>query len=104
MPFVELESDDVIRSFKGNLAEMILSDRRIPKGFPVSFAKVARRKLIQLNNVVGVADLSAPPANRLEPLKGDFAGKHSIRINDQWRVVFRWTDAGPDDVEISDYH
>lgn len=94
----------MIRSFKGNLAEMILSDRRVPKGFPVSFAKVARRKLIQLNNAAGLADLAAPPGNRLEPLKGDFVGKHSIRINDQWRIVFRWTDTGPEDVEIADYH
>ncbi len=47
--------------------------------------------------------LKAPPGNRLEPLKGNLAGKHSIRINDQWRIVFRWTDAGPEDVEIIDY-
>ena len=48
--------------------------------------------------------LSSPPGNRLEALKGDFAGKYSIRINDQWRVLFRWTDTGPEDVEIVDYH
>jgi toxin HigB-1 len=48
--------------------------------------------------------LNSPPGNRLERLKGDLAGKHSIRINDQWRIVFRWTDAGPEDVEIIDYH
>jgi hypothetical protein len=48
--------------------------------------------------------LNAPPGNRLERLRGDLAGKHSIRINDQWRIVFRWTDAGPEDVEIIDYH
>jgi plasmid maintenance system killer protein len=48
--------------------------------------------------------LNSPPGNRLEALKGDLAGKHSIRINDQWRIVFRWTDAGPEDVEIIDYH
>ena len=94
----------MIRSFKGNLAEMILSNRRVPKGIPVSFAKVARRKLIQLNNAAGLADLAAQPGNRLELLKGDFVGKHSIRINDQWRIVFRWTDVGPEDVEIADYH
>jgi len=57
-----------------------------------------------LNNAAGLADLAAPLGNRFEPLKGDFAGKHSIRINDQWRIVFRWTDAGPEDVEIADYH
>ena len=47
--------------------------------------------------------LNSPPGNRLEALKGDLAGKHSIRINDQWRIVFRWTDAGPEDMEIIDY-
>ncbi|HEV7867307.1 MAG TPA: type II toxin-antitoxin system RelE/ParE family toxin [Chthoniobacteraceae bacterium] len=49
-------------------------------------------------------DLAVPPGNRLEALKGDRRGRHSIRINDQWRIVFRWTDAGPDEVEIVDYH
>ena len=59
---------------------------------------------MQLNNANALGDLSAPPGNRLEALKGDLAGKHSIRINDQWRIVFRWTAAGPEDVEIVDYH
>jgi len=67
-------------------------------------ARVARRKLVQLNNATGLGDLSVPPGNRLEALKGNLAGKHSIRIKDQWRIVFRWTDAGPEDVEIVDYH
>lgn len=67
-------------------------------------ARVARRKLVQLNNAAGLGDLLVPPGNRLEALKGSLAGKHSIRINDQWRIVFRWTDAGPEDVEIVDYH
>jgi len=94
----------VIRSFKGRFAEAILAERQIPKGFPQSLAKVARRKLVQVNNAVVLNDLAAPPGNRLEPLKGDLAGKHSIRINDQWRIIFRWTDVGPEDVEIVDYH
>ena len=59
---------------------------------------------MQLHNAAKLGDLAAPPGNRLEALKGDLAGKHSIRINDQWRIVFRWTDAGPEDVEIVDYH
>ncbi|WP_433960664.1 type II toxin-antitoxin system RelE/ParE family toxin [Bradyrhizobium guangdongense] len=50
------------------------------------------------------ADLMAPPGNRLEALRGDLAGKHSIRINDRWRIVFLWSDQGPDEVEIVDYH
>jgi len=94
----------MIRSFKGRFAEAILAERQIPKCFTQSLAKVARRKLVQVNNAVVLNDLAVPPGNRLESLKGDLAGKHSIRINDQWRIVFRWTDAGPEDVEIVDYH
>ena len=67
-------------------------------------AKVARRKLVQLNNAATLSDLAAPPGNRLEALRGDLAGRHSIRINDQWRVVFRWGQEGPEEVEIVDYH
>ena len=67
-------------------------------------AKVALRKLDMLNAAAVLNDLRIPPANRLEALRGDRAGQHSIRINDQWRVCFRWTEAGPADVEITDYH
>jgi toxin HigB-1 len=94
----------MIRSFKGKWAEAILGDRRIPKGFPTMLAQATRRKLIQVNNAATLKDLSASPGNHLEALKGNLAGKHSIRVNDQWRIVFRWTDAGPEDVEIMDYH
>jgi toxin HigB-1 len=94
----------VIRSFKGEFAEAVHDLRRIPKGFPAAIADVARRKLVQLNNARALRDLAAPPGNRLEALKGDRVGAHSIRINDQWRIVFRWTDDGPEDVEIVDYH
>jgi proteic killer suppression protein len=94
----------MIRSFKGHFAAAILTERRVPKGFPASIANVARRKLVQLNNAGALGDLAVPPGNRLEPLKGNLAGKHSIRINDQWRIVFRWTAAGPEEVEIVDYH
>lgn len=94
----------MIRSFKGKFAEAILRGREVPKGFSVPLARIARRKLVQLNNAGALRDLSSPPGNRLEALKGDLAGKHSIRINDQWRIVFRWTTAGPEDVEIVDYH
>ena len=93
----------VIRNFKGKFAEVILEGRRVPKGFPANLAKVARRKLIMVDAAAVLEALNSPPGNRLEALKGDLAGKHSIRINDQWRVVFRWTDAGPEDVEIIDY-
>jgi toxin HigB-1 len=94
----------VIRSFKGKFAEAILAERQIPKGFPPGIARAARRKLVQVNNAAVLGDLAAPPGNRLEALKGELAGYHSIRINDQWRVVFRWTEAGPEEVEIVDYH
>lgn len=67
-------------------------------------ARVALRKLIQMNRARQLADLSAPPGNRLEALRGDLAGFHSIRVNDQWRIVFRWTANGPQEVAIVDYH
>ena len=94
----------MIRSFKGKFAELILVERRGPKGFPPDLQKVARRKLVQVNNAGALSDLGVPPGNRLEALQGNLRGKHAIRINDQWRIVFRWTDAGPEDVEIIDYH
>ncbi|KIZ35331.1 MULTISPECIES: type II toxin-antitoxin system RelE/ParE family toxin [Rhodopseudomonas] len=94
----------MIVGFRGKFAQAILSERRAPKGFPPDLLSVARRKLVQLNNAAALLDLAAPPGNRLEPLKGDLRGRHSIRINDQWRVVFRWTPAGPDEVDIVDYH
>jgi len=94
----------VIRSFKGKFAEPILQGRMVPKGFQANLARVARRKLIMVDSAELLEAQNSPPGNRLEALKGDLAGKHSIRINDQWRIVFRWTDAGPEDVEIIDYH
>ncbi len=63
-----------------------------------------RRKLDQLNQAEAISDLSAPPGNRLEALLGSRSGQHSIRVNDQYRVCFRWTDRGPKGVEIVDYH
>lgn len=94
----------MIRSFRGSFAEPILQGRKVPKGFPANLAKVARRKLIMVDAAAFLAALNSPPGNRLKALDGELAGKHSIRINDQWRVVFRWTAAGPEDVEIIDYH
>ena len=66
--------------------------------------RTALRKLRQVGSVVSLEELRLPPGNRLEQLKGDRSGQHSIRINDQWRICFRWTDAGPEEVEIVDYH
>ena len=65
---------------------------------------VATRKLTQLDAAATLEFLKSPPGNHLEALKGDRKGQHSIRINDQWRICFRWTTAGPEDVEIADYH
>jgi proteic killer suppression protein len=69
-----------------------------------AIARVALRKLIQLNRAGRLEDMAVPPGNRLERLKGGRAALHSIRVNDQWRIVFRWTDQGPADVAIVDYH
>ena len=75
-----------------------------PKGFPADLISVARRKLRYLNAAATLGDLASPPANRLEALKGDRKGQHSIRVNDQFRVCFTWTKQGPASVEIVDYH
>lgn len=69
-----------------------------------SIESVAQRKLQMLDDAVELRDLKSPPGNRLEALSGDRAGRHSVRINDQWRVCFIWTKAGPENVEIVDYH
>ena len=71
---------------------------------PRSLWKVAYRKLDQLDSAIELVDLRIPPGNRLEILKGDRKGQHSIRINERYRICFKWTDAGPEDVEIVDYH
>jgi len=93
----------VIRSFKSKVTEAVFNGR-FPKGFPVQIFPVARRKLEALDAAERLNDLRIPPANRLEALRGHRHGQHSIRINDQWRVCFRWTPEGPGDVEIVDYH
>ena len=77
---------------------------KAPKGFPLDIANSARRKLRMLDNTKTLADLRTPSGNRLEALRGDRAGQHSIRINDQWRVCFRWLEGNAFDVEIVDYH
>lgn len=93
----------MIRAFRNSLTEAVFHGES-PKGFPADLVKVARRKLGYLHAAHGLRDLRVPPGNRLEPLIGDRAGQHSIRINDQFRVCFRWTTEGPSDVEIVDYH
>ena len=93
----------MIRSFKDAATRAVFNSER-PKGFPSDLLKAARRKLRYLNAAVNLNDLRAPPGNRLEALKADRAGQHSIRINDQFRICFTWTADGPAAVEITDYH
>ena len=78
--------------------------KRAARTCPPALWGVAWRRLDQLNQADALQDLRVPPRNRLEALKGDRRGQHSIRINDQFRVCFRWTPTGPEDVEIVDYH
>ncbi len=91
-----------IQSFRGAETEALYRTGK-SRSFG-NVLRVALRKLDMLQAAAQLIDLRVPPANRLEALKGDRAGQHSIRINDQWRVCFVWTDAGPKDVEIVDYH
>lgn len=92
----------MIKSFKCADTQAVSNGDRV-KRF-VNMEAVARRKLRQLEIADRLEDLRVPPGNRLEALKGDRAGQHSIRINDQFRICFRWTIAGAEDVEIVDYH
>jgi toxin HigB-1 len=94
----------MIKSFRDRRAQSIFERRHPGKGFPVDLIRRARRKLIMLAEARALQDLRSPPNNHLEALKGDRAGQHSIRINDQFRLCFVWTDAGAENVEIVDYH
>jgi len=93
----------MIKSFRNSAAKAAWA-RRFTKGVPNDVIKVANRKLIQIHNARNLTDLAAPPGNRLEALAGDRKGQHSIRINDQWRLCFRWLDGDAYDVEIVDCH
>jgi len=88
--------------FKDGDTERLAGGRRVRRF--QSIEAVARRKLRQLEIAGRLDDVRVPPGNRLEPLKGDRAGQHALRINDQYRVCFRWTAGGAEDVEIVDYH
>lgn len=92
----------MIKTFKCADTEALSKGDRVKRFANV--AVVARRKLRQLEIAGRLDDLRVPPGNRLEALKGDRAGQHSIRVNDQFRVCFRWTETGAEDVEIVDYH
>lgn len=94
---------NMIRFFKDKEAEKIFKRQRSSK-LPEPMQRVALRKLRMLNRATSLNDLRVPPANRLEKLKGDRVGQHSIRINDQWRICFKWHEGDVFQVEIVDYH
>lgn len=93
----------MIQNVKGKLAERAVTGS-FGKGFPSDLVKRTTAMLTALDAAVELTDLGFPPGNNLEALKGDRAGQHSVRINLQWRICFRWTPNGPADVEIVDYH
>ena len=96
----------MIRSFGSHLTEDLFFDRstQATRKFPPELRRITQRKLQYLNAATKIEDLRAPPGNRLEALKGDLKGFHSIRINDQWRLTFKWEDSGASQVEVHDYH
>jgi proteic killer suppression protein len=92
----------VIRSFKDRSTERLFADEDVPRFRAIE--RQARRKLLLLDAAGALEDLRSPPGNRLEALRGDRRGQHSIRINDQWRICFIWHEGGAEAVEIVDYH
>lgn len=93
----------MITSFGSKGTRKIWNGERV-KGFPTGLQEIARRKLRMLNNSQNLTDLQIPPSNKLEKLKGNLAGYYSIRINDQWRIIFKWDKGNSSDVEVLDYH
>lgn len=93
----------MIFSFGSNLTEKVWNGERVKK-WPIEIQNTGRRKLRMLNNSVNLADLRIPPSNRLEKLSGKLKEYYSIRINDQWRIIFRWNAGNAFSVEIIDYH
>jgi len=92
----------VIKSFRSRDTEELFNDRQVVRFRTIE--RPARRRLLYLAQARALRDLLIPPGNRLEALKGDRRGQHSIRINEQWRICFRWSDGHAYDVEIVDYH
>ena len=93
----------MIKSFGSKETEKIWNGVRSAK-IPFEIQEVARRKLRMLSNSFNIKDLTIPPANRLEKMKGDYNDYYSIRINDQWRIIFKWSEGHSESVEIIDYH
>jgi len=94
---------NMIKSFRDKETEKIFN-RYFSGKLPKTIQNNARKKLVMLDSVTEMGDLRVPPGNRLEALKGDRKGQHSIRVNDQWRICFKWKDGNSYDVEITDYH
>ena len=96
----------MIVSFANKLAEDLFEDKKSKevRSFPNELHRAARRKILYLHDSAELVDLKVPPGNKLEALKGDRAGYHSIRINSQWRIVFRWNNGNAEDVSVEDYH
>ena len=92
----------MIRSFRDAATARLFANQDVPRFRAIE--RQARRKLLLLHAAGILGDLRSPPGNRLEALKGDRKGQHSIRVNDQWRICFVWRDGGAEDVEIVDYH
>ncbi|MEX2163443.1 MAG: type II toxin-antitoxin system RelE/ParE family toxin [Sulfuricaulis sp.] len=92
----------MIRSFRDATTKALFNDEDVPRFRAIE--RVARRRLLYLHQAKRLDDLRVPPGNRLEALRGDRKGEYSIRINDQWRICFRWKDGDAHDVEIVDYH
>lgn len=93
----------MIRDFKDKLTEQLFRTSNV-RGFPPDIVERARRKLMAIHAAHVLLDLRVPSSNRLEALKGNREGQHSIRINDQWRICFRWVDGDASDVEVCEYH
>ena len=93
----------MLRSFRDKETERVWQRQRVPK-LDTNTQRMVLRKLLILDAADTLGDLRVPPGNRLEKLKGDRAESYSIRVNQQWRICFRWTSAGPEDVEVVDYH
>ncbi len=96
----------MIESFADKALECLYYDgpSRATRKIPADLHRAIHRRLAYLHDATGIADLLVPPANRLEALKGDLSGWHSIRVNDQWRIMFRWINDTAHDVKLVDYH
>ena len=96
----------MIRSFGDRRTEDLFHGKNSSQArrIATNIRSAAARKLDLINTAVSIEDLRSPPGNRLEALSGELRGMHSIRVNDQWRIIFKWTDAGAENVQIVDYH